>query len=495
LGTDYTLTGSAIALTAAGFAKFNSLSMGSTDTVVFGYDVQDFLNADTHNTLTLTVDGLNDPPKLAADLGSPHQLTEQLGTNNLSPDQVSGTLAFTDVDIGDTHSASASLHSLLWSGGTTPGASASALASAMSDSIVVDGTTGTLGWQFSLVDKNVDFLAKNETLTATYDITVTDNHSASSSQQVAVTFTGTNDTPIVDAGSSTLANATNELPNVTNSSVVESTSGVVAFTDPDLNDRPTATINSAGETVTWQDATHNYTSELTPAQIALFEASVSISGETGNTNTGNIDWHYDIVDKNLDFLGGGESLTVTAPIVINDHNGGVISQDIVVTINGANDDPIAAPDSNGTSKNSTVSVSAVRGLLSNDTDPDVHDQGHLFVGAVDGSAKNVGHTVAGMYGSVNINPDGSYIYEADKGGLPSKIVAQDTFTYTVADGHGGTDTSTLSVIVTNPNVDYLSGSNTTLNGGNGKSVLDGAAGHDVLIGGNGADVLVGGIGK
>jgi VCBS repeat-containing protein len=165
----------------------------------------------------------------------------------------------------------------------------------------------------------------------------------------------------------------------------------------------------------------------------------------------------------------------------------------VVTINGANDNPIAAPDSNGTPKNSTISVSAINGLLANDTDPDAHDQGHLFVGAVGGSAANVGHVVAGTYGSVDINADGSYVYTANKGGLPPKIVAQDTFTYTVADGHGGTDTSTLSIIVTNPGVDYLAGANTTLNGGNGKQVLDGSAGHDVLIGGNSPDILVGGV--
>ena len=86
-----------------------------------------------------------------------------------------------------------------------------------------------------------------------------------------------------------------------------------------------------------------------------------------------------------------------------------------------------------------------------------------------GLATNVGQAVAGTYGSVDINADGSFVYVANKGGLPSKIVAQDTFNYTVADGHGGTDVSTLSVIVTNPNVDYLAGANTTLNGGNGKS--------------------------
>jgi VCBS repeat-containing protein len=442
----------------------------------------------------------NAPPVLSADTGSPHAKTELFGTTN-SPtlDQVSGTLSFTDVDVGDTHTASAGLNSEIWSGGATiPLATQAALAGALSDSISVDGTAGALTWQFSLADRNVDFLAVAETLTTVYNVTVMDHHSGSpfsdsSTQQVTVVFTGANDTPMVDAGSSVLTNAISELPNVTNSSTVDSTAGVVAFSDPDLNDKPTATLNTAGETVTWQDATHNYTSELMPAQISLFEAAASIGAEAGNTNTGNIDWHYDIVDKNLDFLGGGESLTVTAPILIDDHHGGVFSQNIVVTINGADDNPIAAADSNATSKNSTLSVAAANGVLANDTDPDVHDQGHLFVGAVDGSAANVGHFVAGTYGSVDINANGGYIYTPNKGGLPSNFVAQDAFTYTVADGHGGTDTSTLSIIVTNPNVDYLAGANTTLIGGNGKQVLDGSAGHDVLIGGNSPDVLVGGV--
>jgi VCBS repeat-containing protein len=494
LGTDYTITGSTIALTSQGFAKFNSLSAGSTDTVVFGYDVKDFLGADTHNTLTLTVNGANDPPILSADAGSPHPLTELSGTtNSASPDQVSGSLSFSDADVGDTHSASASLHSLAWSGGSTPAAAQIAFAAAMSDAVDVDGTAGSLGWHFSVADSNVDFLATGETLKAVYDVSVTDNHFASSTQQVTVVFTGTNDAPVVDAGSSILANAISELPGVTNSSAVDSTAGAVAFSDPDLTDRPTATVNAAGETVTWQDATHDFTSELTSAQISTFEAALSISAEAGNTNAGKIDWNYNIVDNALDFLGVGESLTVTAPIVIDDHHGGVISQNVAVTINGANDNPIATADSNGTTKHSTLTVAAADGLLANDTDPDVHDQGHLFVGAVNGSAANVGHSVAGTYGSIDIGADGSYVYVPDRGGLPSKIVAQDTFAYTVADGHGGTDASTLSIIVTNPGVDYLAGANTTLNGGNGKQVLDGSAGHDVLIGGNSPDVLVGGV--
>jgi hypothetical protein len=54
--------------------------------------------------------------------------------------------------------------------------------------------------------------------------------------------------------------------------------------------------------------------------------------------------------------------------VIDDHNGGTVSQNIVLTVNGANDNPIAAPDSNGTAKSSTLSISALNGVLAEDTD-------------------------------------------------------------------------------------------------------------------------------
>jgi VCBS repeat-containing protein len=494
LGTDYTLSGSTLALTAAGFAKFDSLAQGTNDTAVFNYNVQDFLGANTADSLTLTVDGLNDPPVLSADAGSPHSLTELSGTSNSNTlDQVSGSLSFTDVDIGDTHSASASLQSASWSaGGTIPSASQSALANAMSASIAVDGTSGTLDWHFALADKNVDFLAVGETLSAVYNVTVTDNNGAQSTRPVTVVFTGTNDTPTIDVADSTLTGSVNELPNVTGSSAIDSTAGVVAFADPDLSDRPTATIDTVDQTAVWQDSSHTYT--LSPAQISAFEGAFQISPEGGNTNTGKIDWTYNIVDKQLDFLSVGETVTVTNPVVVDDHHGGVITQDVVVTINGANDNPIAAPDSNGTTKNSTLSVDAADGVLANDTDPDVHDQGNLFVGAVNGNLGDVGQPVAGTYGSLTLNADGSYVYVPNGGRLPSQIVAQDIFGYTVADGHGGTDTSTLSIVVTNPGVSYQAGVGTTLNGGNGKDVLDGSAGNDVLLGGNGADVLIGGNG-
>ena len=476
---------------------FNKGGTYFVDAGSFGAGVQDIGTGTYHVTLIG-----NTPPVLSADAGSPHSLLEIPGVSGSStPDQVSGALSFTDPDAGDTHTASASLNTATWSGGSTiPSASLTALGNAMSDSISVDSTVGTLSWQFSLPDMNADFLAVGETLTAVYDVTVTDHRTGSpfqdtSTQQETVVITGTNDVPVVVPGSSTLSGSVSELPNVTGSSATDSTSGVVAFSDPDLTDRPTpAAIDPSLQTVTWTDATHNYSSELTAAQIALFKADFAIAAEAGNTNLGNIDWTYQAVDKSLDFLSVGEKLTITTPVTIDDHHGGTVTQNVVVTVIGANDPPVAAPDSNGVAKGTTLKVLAAKGVLANDTDPDAHDNGHLSVSAVNGSAANLGHSVAGTYGSMTLKADGSYVYVASNGSLPSKIVAQDTFQYTVSDPHGGTDTANVYVVVFNPGTNYLAGVNTTLSGTTGPDVLDGFAGHDVLLGGNGPDVLIGGDG-
>jgi VCBS repeat-containing protein len=60
-GTDYTLSGSTLALTAAGFAKFSTLAASQTDQAVFHYDVSDGVVA-TANMLTLTINGADDAP-------------------------------------------------------------------------------------------------------------------------------------------------------------------------------------------------------------------------------------------------------------------------------------------------------------------------------------------------------------------------------------------------------------------------------------------------
>ena len=102
LGTDYTLTGSTLALTGQGFAKFNDLSATQTDQAVFHFAVSDGALS-TPDALTLTIDGADDAPTLvnptanqAATAGTPYTLALPAST-------------FHDADAGDHLTLTASL--------------------------------------------------------------------------------------------------------------------------------------------------------------------------------------------------------------------------------------------------------------------------------------------------------------------------------------------------------------------------------------------------
>ena len=74
---------------------------------------------------------------------------------------------------------------------------------------------------------------------------------------------------------------------------------------------------------------------------------------------------------------------------------------------------------------------------------------------------------------------------------PDTSVAQDTFNYTVDDGHGGTAQSTLTVTIANDQ--YIAATpGETVAPSNSKQVIDGGLGDMKINGGNGADVLIGG---
>ena len=87
----------------------------------------------------------------------------------------------------------------------------------------------------------------------------------------------------------------------------------------------------------------------------------------------------------------------------------------------------------------TTSVSAAKGVLAGDTDLDGDT---LTVSAVNGSAANVGVAIAGTYGELTLNANGSYTYVAKNGDVAGDV---DHFTYTASDGNGGTATAALNI--------------------------------------------------
>ena len=150
-----------------------------------------------------------------------------------------------------------------------------------------------------------------------------------------------------------------------------------------------------------------------------------------------------------DRLAVGESETIEYSYTIVDGDGGSVIQTAEITIDGVNDAPIAVEDTLTISKDNNFVTGNV---LSNDTDIDASDV--LTVSEVNGDTTNVGMPITLPSGAVLfISASGAFIY--DPNGLFQSLAAgentTDTFTYTTSDGNGGTDTSTVTLLINGTN--------------------------------------------
>ena len=155
---------------------------------------------------------------------------------------------------------------------------------------------------------------------------------------------------------------------------------------------------------------------------------------------------FDEVNK-LDL---GESATLSFTYTISDGNGGTDTGDITVTINGANDTPIATNDTNSVSEEGIISRSSVtssnKELVDNDNDADGDDNSsNLTVTGINSGTAELNsfytissggqHTIETSLGTLTVHSDGSYSYTAKKnpalgsGDLPAK----DVFRYSIQD--------------------------------------------------------------
>src|SRR5216683_7450613 len=87
------------------------------------------------------------------------------------------------------------------------------------------GVTGHVQWTFTVADGALDFLSAGETLVQSYNVTVADNRGGTVTQVVTLTFTGTNDLPVITSTAAAAAGSVTELPAVTGSTAVDTTTG------------------------------------------------------------------------------------------------------------------------------------------------------------------------------------------------------------------------------------------------------------------------------
>ncbi|MHA3775299.1 Ig-like domain-containing protein [Verrucomicrobiota bacterium sgz303538] len=307
--------------------------------------------------------------------------------------------------------------------------------------------------------------------TATISYTISDGHGGTSSAKVTVTVTPVNDRPTANDDvaetaedtAKTIAVLGNDTdpdndPLTVTVATVPAAQGTVAINGdgtltftPALNFNGTATISytisdghgetsSAKVTVTVlpeSDApTANddvaTTAEDTAKTIAVLGNDVDPDNDPLTVTVATVPAAQGTVAINgdgtltytpaLNFNG-----TATISYTISDGNGGTSSAKVAVTVTPVNDAPVAADDTDTTAEDTAKTIA----VLGNDTDPD-NDPLTVTVA-----------TVPAAQGTVTINSDGTLTF------TPAlNFNGTATINYTISDGHGGTSSAKVTVIVT-----------------------------------------------
>ena len=280
---------------------------------------------------------------------------------------LTGTMNFTDSDHSDTHTTSAALKSATVSGGTVVPASVLAhFQTAMTSQKLSDSNgSGKIKWTFNDADSDFDFLAKNQTLVLTYDIKVSDNHGGSVIQTVKITVTGTDDKPVISA---TAVATVTEQANKTLSLSADTVHVALAFNDADLaNTGHTATVLSAS-------ATGNTSGIIFGNAQLMAYFDVDNVVKNNGSSSGVINTTFSAPDLSFDYLAAGEHLNITYVVQLDDHAGGISTQNVLVTVVGTNDAPfyICGPQTEhlveGQNVNSSGNLHADGDLLFTDID-------------------------------------------------------------------------------------------------------------------------------
>lgn len=398
-------------------AAANALKVGQTQQEVFSYQISDGQGGTSITTLSITITGANDGPTANLDTGSVYEnmnvsvaAAQGLLRNDADPD--GDRLTITGVAIGHATPSSANL-------GTA-----------------VTGTYGTLtlasdgGYSYIANTKAVDALKVGETQQEIFSYEVSDGHGGLSITTLTLTVTGVNDavTATHDIGS-VLENGTLS---------VITTQGLLSNDhDPD-GDNLTVTGVAIGNS--------------TPSSTNLGIPLVGTYGTLTVASDGS--YSYSANTKAADALKVGETQQEDFTYTVTDGQGSTSTVSLTLTVTGTNDAPVALTDSDSVNENMTLNVAAAQGLLSNDSDIDGDHLTVTGVGQFAPVSSNLGQAVLGTYGTLTVASDGSYSYVADKAivdALQVGEIQQETFSYQITDGQGGTSTATLvlSIIGTN----------------------------------------------
>ena len=162
-----------------------------------------------------------------------------------------------------------------------------------------------------------------------------------------------------------------------------------------------------------------------------------LAGIYGNL-TLNSNGSYSYVANAADSLSAGEVVEDIFTYTVS--NGTQTSSaELRFTITGLNDRPIASSNQDVVLANETLELAADKNLVLDDVDADGDALVVIAVRSGDlndlGSSGTLGESLAGLYGTLILNSDGSYRYTANAAAaLALEEAVEDVFSYTVSDG-------------------------------------------------------------
>ncbi|WLG43675.1 VCBS domain-containing protein [Pseudomonas sp. FP1740] len=291
----------AATLSTAFKAQLQSLAAGASLADSFTYAIR--LGNGTLSWATAQVQfaGMNDSVTMNIGVQA-GTVTEDAPTTPSTTDSLSttGTIAFSDVDLSDTHTAS-----FVAAGGNTTALGNFSLASVIE---AANAANGTVNWTYTVNNAAAQYLAQGQTATETYVVTLNDGHGSSTTQNVVITLTGTNDQVHITSGVQT--------GDAKEDSGDYAANGSITFTDADLIDTHSVTVTPGAS---------GYLGSFTTDPLH----------DSTGTGSGSLGWHFAVDNAAVQFLGEGQTLTQTYNVAIGD---GTV-QTVTITITGTNDRP------------------------------------------------------------------------------------------------------------------------------------------------------------
>ncbi|RBP46029.1 VCBS repeat-containing protein [Roseimicrobium gellanilyticum] len=438
-------------------ADVQALDVGETITDVFNYTANDGSANSAAATLTITIFGTNDAPVANADTNWAQEDVSDASGNVLQTLVHAGAPSGSFSDIADTD---VDVETLTVSAVNGSGANVG---------IALAGTYGTLtlngngAYSYILNDAHatVQALDVGETITDVFNYTANDGTANSASATLTITIFGTNDAPVANADTNwaqeDVSDASgNVLQTLPHAGSLSGSFSDIADTDVDVEPLTVSTVNGSAGNV-----------------------GVAIAGIYGTlTLNSNGSYNYILNDAlaAVQALDVGETLSEAFTYTASDGTANSASASLTITIFGTNDAPVANADTNwaqedgadasGNVLQTLPHAGAPSGSFSDVADTDV-DIEPLTVSTVNGNAGNVGVAIAGLYGTLTLNSNGSYNYilndaHATVQGLEAGETITDVFNYTASDGTADSASATLTITIFGSNDAPVVGTGTAL---------------------------------